>query len=424
MLNLKYVRENIELVKQNLVKRHSVVDLSEFESLEVLRRELILKFDELRHSQKEANLKIKNAKKSGDDPATIIAEMKNVSQEIKSVDSEQKEVEEKLLRMLMGLPNMLDDSVPVGKDESDNQVVRTVGDIPKYDFAPKDHLDIGEGLGILDTRTAAKISGARFALLIDAGAKLERALINFFLNVHTSRGYTEVLPPFLVNSDSMTGTGQLPKFAEDLFKIQDHDLWLIPTAEVPVTNIHRDHIFDEDELPVQYCAFTPCFRAEAGSYGKDTRGIIRQHQFNKVELVKFTHPDKSWEEHESLTADAENILQMLNLPYRVVNLCSGDVGFSAAKCYDLEVYLPSFGGYREISSCSNFLDFQARRAKIRYRSKNGKGNQLVHTLNGSGLAVGRTLVAILENYQQNDGSLIIPEVLRHFMGGLEIIEPK
>lgn len=424
MLDLKFVRENLEEVKKNLEKRHSVVNLSEFERLESLRRNLILQYDELRHSQKDANQKIKDAKKIGEDPGVIIANMKKVSQDIKSIESEQKEVESQLQEMLMELPNILDDSVPVGKDESDNEVIRNVGDIPKFDFEPKDHLDVGERLGILDTKIAAKISGARFALLIDAGAKLERALINFFLSVHSSNGYTEVLPPFMVNSASMTGTGQLPKFAEELFRIQDHDLWLIPTAEVPVTNIHREHIFDEEELPVQYCAFTPCFRAEAGSYGKDTRGIIRQHQFNKVELVKFTHPEESWKEHESLTADAENLLKMLKLPYRVVNLCSGDVGFSAAKCYDLEVFLPSFGGYREISSCSNFLDFQARRAKIRFRSKTGKGNRLVHTINGSGLAVGRTIVAILENYQQEDGSVIIPKVLRNFMGGLEKIEKK
>ena len=424
MLDPKLVRDNLDAVKENIAKRNQSIDLTDFEKLDARRRELIIEGDSLRHQRNQANEEIKNAKKDKRDPGTIIARMKEVTGRVKVMENEVREIEQKLDELLLGLPNMLDASVPQGASDQDNEVVRVVGEPLAYDFEPKDHVDIGEALGILDMKTAAKIAGARFALLIGQGARLERALINFFLDVHTrEHGYCEVLPPFMVNSDSMTGTGQLPKFAADLFRVNGHDLWLIPTAEVPVTNIHRNEILDESQLPIKYCAFTPCFRAEAGSYGKDTRGIIRQHQFNKVELVKLTHPDASWEEHEALTADAEKILQKLELPYRVVNLCSADVGFSAAKCYDIEVYLPSFGGYREISSCSNFLDFQARRAKIRFRTQGAKGTRFVHTINGSGLAVGRTLVALLENFQQADGSVVIPPVLRPYMGGTQMIEP-
>ncbi len=422
MLDLKFVRENIDLVKRNLELRRAKVDMSEFENMINARRELIIKGDALRHEQKQANEKIKNAKKAGDDVSPLINEMKRVSLEIKAIDPEMKDIEEKLSSLLMGMPNMLDSSVPKGNSEEDNQVIRIVGEPKSLDFKAKDHLDVGQALGIIDINRAAKIAGARFSLLKGKGAKLERALINFFLDENEKAGYTEVLPPVLVNTESMIGTGQLPKFEQDLFKIKDYDFWLIPTAEVPVTNIFRDEILDEESLPISFCAYTPCFRSEAGSYGKDTRGIIRQHQFNKVELVKFTHPDKSHEEHEALTRDAEILLQKLDLPYRVVNLCSADVGFSATKCYDLEVYLPSFGGYREISSCSNLLDFQARRAKIRFRSKGKKGTTFVHTLNGSALAIGRAMVAILENHQQEDGSVIIPDVLRPYMNGLEKIE--
>jgi seryl-tRNA synthetase len=314
------------------------------------------------------------------------------------------------------------ESVPVGKDESDNQIIREWGKIPKMSFEPLPHWEIGERLGILDFKRAAKLAGSRFALYKGAGARLERALINFMLDIHTKEhGYIEVLPPFMVNSLTMTGTGQLPKFKEDLFKLEDRDLYLIPTAEVPVTNIHREEILNEDELPKYYVSYTPCFRSEAGSYGKDVRGLIRQHQFNKVELVKVTKPEDSWEELERLTRDAEEILRRLGLPYRVVSLCTGDLGFSSAKTYDSEVWLPGQGVYREISSCSNCTDFQARRARIRFRRKGKKSAELVHTLNGSGLAVGRTLVAILENYQQNDGSVLIPEALRPYMDGMKYI---
>jgi seryl-tRNA synthetase len=324
----------------------------------------------------------------------------------------------------MVIPNVPHESVAIGEDEKDNPVVRVWGEIPKFDFDPLPHWEIGEALGILDFARASKIAGARFALYRGAGALLERALINFMLDIHTrEHGYTEVLPPFMVNSACMTGTGQLPKFKADLFKIEDWDYYLIPTAEVPVTNIHREEIIREEELPINYVSYTPCFRSEAGSYGKDTRGLIRQHQFNKVELVKFSRPENSYEELERLTNDAEDILRRLGLPYRVVSLCTGDLGFSAAKTYDLEVWLPGQDLYREISSCSNFSDFQARRAGIRFKKKGAAGTQLVHTLNGSGLAVGRTLVAILENYQAKDGCIVIPEVLRHYMGGMASIQP-
>jgi seryl-tRNA synthetase len=330
--------------------------------------------------------------------------------------------EERLQSILMGIPNVPHSSVPVGKDENDNPVIKTHGDRTSFDFEPQAHWDIGERLGILDLGRAAQITGARFPLLVGDGALLERALINFMLNTHTvAHGYTEVLPPFIVNRQTMTHTGQLPKFEADLFKLENWDYFLIPTAEVPVTNIHQNEILEEDQLPIRYTAFTPCFRSEAGSYGKDTRGLIRQHQFNKVELVKFTAPETSYDELETLLDNAETILRELELPYRVITLCTGDLGFSAAKTYDIEVWMPSQGVYREISSCSNFEDFQARRANIRFRRKGQKGTQLVHTLNGSGLAVGRTLAAILENCQQPDGSVIVPRALRPLMGGKDRI---
>jgi len=424
MLDLKFIRSNLDLIKDMLKNRGYDTDLSVFETADQKRRELLPALEALRHRRNKVSEEIAAMKKRGEDAGGVIAEMKTVSSEIKERETELSTVEEQLAPIIMIIPNVPDGTVPVGKDENDNPVVRTWGDIRKMDFDPLPHWEIGERLGILDFARASKIAGARFALYLGEGARLERALINFMLDVHTKEhGYTEVLPPFMVNSASMTGTGQLPKFEEDLFKIENWDFYLIPTAEVPVTNIHREEILQEDDLPVYYVAYTPCFRSEAGSYGKDTRGLIRQHQFNKVELVKFTRPEESYDELEKLTNNAEEILERLELPYRKVCLCTGDLGFSAAKTYDLEVWLPGQDLYREISSCSNFADFQARRAGVRFKKKGAGGTQLVHTLNGSGLAVGRTLVGVLENYQQKDGSVVIPEVLRPYMGGLEVITP-
>jgi seryl-tRNA synthetase len=355
----------------------------------------------------------------------LISESKKVSQEMKELDAIVQEKEKALQDFLLMVPNLPHESVPKGTDSSENAEVRRWGEIPKFGFEPKPHWDLGEELGILDFKCGAKIAGARFTLYWDLGAKLERALINFMLDLHTrEHGYREVLPPFMVNRVTMTGTGQLPKFEEELFKIEGLDYFLIPTAEVPVTNIHQDEVLEEDTLPRYYTAYTPCFRKEAGSYGKDTRGLIRQHQFNKVELVKFSKPESSYEELEKLLLNAEEVLKRLKLPYRVVNLCTGDLGFSASKTYDIEVWLPGQNTFKEISSCSNFEDFQARRAKIRYRVSGKAKTEYVHTLNGSGLAVGRTLVAILENYQQADGSVVIPEVLRSYLYGVERIEKK
>ena len=425
MLDIKFVRNNPEIIKETLLRRnYSNINTSRLFSLEGQRREILTRLEELRHQRNEVSKEIALLKKNGQDASSPIAKMKEVSSEIKRMDKDLSDILKEFNELMMLLPNIPHESVPTGKDEKDNTVVRIMGDIPRMDFEPLPHWELGERLGILDFSRAAKISGARFAVYTGAGARLERALINFMLDIHTKEhGYKEVLPPFLVNTESMTATGQLPKFKDDLFKIEGWDLYLIPTAEVPVTNIHREEILNEDELPVSYVAYTPCFRSEAGSYGKDTRGLIRQHQFNKVELVKFSHPDNSWEELERLTNDAEDILLRLNLPYRVVTLCTGDLGFSSAKTYDLEVWLPGQNLYREISSCSNFLDFQARRANIRFRKNGVKGTALVHTLNGSGLAVGRTVVAIMENYQQSDGSIMVPEPLRPYMGGTDIIHP-
>jgi seryl-tRNA synthetase len=398
------------------------LDISRFEALDQERRQKLAVLEELRHRRNRVSDEIAAMKQRGEDASSVIFEMKEVSSQIKEKEKELPQLSEELDQLSMIIPNMPHESVAVGKDEKDNPMVRTWGEIRETDFGPLPHWEIGEKLGILDFASAAKIAGARFALYRGLGAKLERALINFMLDIHTAEhGYTEVLPPFMVNSASMTGTGQLPKFEEDLFKIEGWDLYLIPTAEVPVTNIHREEILSDEQLPVYYVAYTPCFRSEAGSYGKDTRGLIRQHQFNKVELVKFTRPEDSYEELEKLTSDAEEILRRLELPYRVVSLCTGDLGFSAAKTYDLEVWLPGQGLYREISSCSNFTDFQARRAGIRFKRKGGKGTELVHTLNGSGLAVGRTVVAILENYQQADGSVAIPDALKPYLGGIDSI---
>ena len=422
MLDLKFVRSNPDRIKGMIGDRGYDLDVSRFEALDQERRKRLTSLDELRHRRNQVSEEIAAMKKRGEDASEIIAQMKDVSSRIKEKEKELSRFLEELDQLLMIMPNIPHDSVPVGKDENDNPVVRTWGEIPERDFEALPHWEIGERLGILDFTTAARIAAARFALYRGMGARLERALISFMLDVHTKEhGYTEVLPPFMVNSTAMTGTGQLPKFKDDLFKIEEWDLYLVPTAEVPVTNIHREEILAEKDLPLYYVAYTPCFRSEAGSYGKDTRGLIRQHQFNKVELVKFALPEDSYEELERLTRNAEEILRRLELPYRVVTLCTGDLGFSAAKTYDLEVWLPGQNLYREISSCSNFADFQARRAEIRFKRQGGKGTELVHTLNGSGLAVGRTLVAILENYLQPDGTVAIPEALRPYIPEVESI---
>jgi seryl-tRNA synthetase len=424
MLDLRFIRANLDAVKQMLKNRRNDLDISVFESIDRRRREILPVLESLRHRRNKVSEEIAQMKKKREDASGLIGEMKKVSVEIKEMEAALSQVDEDLKPFLMVIPNIPHASVPVGDASEDNPVVRSWGAIPEMDFDVLPHWDIGERLGILDFATASKLAGSRFALYRGAGALLERSLISFMLDIHTrEHGYTEVLPPFMVNSASMTGTGQLPKFKEDLFKIEGWDLFLIPTAEVPVTNIHRDEVLAEESLPICYVSYTPCFRSEAGSYGKDTRGLIRQHQFNKVELVKFCKPEDSYQELEKLTQNAEMILQRLELPYRVVSLCTGDLGFASAKTYDLEVWLPGQELYREISSCSNFEDFQARRAVIRFKRKGAGGTELVHTLNGSGLAVGRTLVAVLENYQQKDGTVLIPRVLQSYMGGIEFIKP-
>lgn len=421
MLDMKYIRDHLDEVEKRLATRGGELSLAGLRALDERRRTLLAESEGLKALKNSTSEEIAKVKDKSQVKERIAA-MKEVSQRIKALDDELKVVEEEFSSLLMDLPNLPHPSTPIGRSEADNVVVRTWGTLPSFQFEPKAHWDIGEALGILDFERAAKITGARFVLYKGAGARLERALVNFMLDLHTGEhGYTEVLPPFMVNRASMTATGQLPKFEEDLFRIADPDFLLIPTAEVPVTNIHRDEILKKSDLPICYTAYTPCFRREAGSYGKDTRGLIRQHQFNKVELVKFTHPGCSDAELEKLTLNAEKVLQLLELPYRVMALCSGDIGFSACKTYDLEVWLPGQNGYREISSCSSFGDFQARRAGIRFREDEKSKPEFVHTLNGSGLAVGRTVVAILENCQQADGSVLIPKVLRPYMGGLECI---
>jgi seryl-tRNA synthetase len=418
VLDVKYLRENIDKVSERLSLRGEKVDLSHFLEIEENRRSLLVKGESLKSERNKVNDEIARLKKEKGDTIALITRMKGVSDEIKQIDARISEISEELDRIVSVIPNIPHETVPAGTSDKDNVVVREWGEKPAFDFVPLEHADLGEKLGILDFTGGAKLAGARFCLSIGAGALIERALINFMLDLHTTEhGYTEVLPPFMVNSKTMTGTGQLPKFAADLFKVAETDYWLIPTAEVPVTNIYQDEIIDEEELPISRCAYTPCFRKEAGSYGKDTRGLIRQHQFNKVEMVKFTRPEESYGELERLTDNAEEVLRRLGLPYRVVVLCTGDLGFSSAKTYDIEVWLPGQNAYREISSCSNFEDFQARRANIKYREKGKKGIRLVHTLNGSGLAVGRTVVAILENYQRADGSIEIPKALRPYMNG-------
>ncbi len=423
MLDIRFIRENSELVKQKLEARGSDIDLSVFLSMDEKRREVLQKIEVLRAERNRASdeiAKLKKEKKEVD--PSVFASMKELSSQVKALDEELKSVEQETNDFLLTMPNMPLDSVPVGRTEEDNEIVRSWGEAPELSFQPKEHWELGEKLGILDFDRASKIAGSRFSLYKGAGARLERALINFMLDLHTEdHNYTEILPPFIANRTTMTGTGQLPKFEEDLFKLDGLDYFLIPTAEVPLTNIFQREILNEEDLPVYFAAHTPCFRKEAGSYGKDTKGLIRQHQFNKVELVKFSTPETSDDELESLLVNAEEVLKRLGIHYRVVNLCTGDIGFSAARTYDIEVWLPGQGVYREISSCSNFGDFQARRAGIRFRRKGDKKSEFVHTLNGSGLAVGRTVVAVLENFQQADGSVMIPEVLQPYMGGLKKI---
>ncbi len=417
MLELRFIRENLDLVKEKTVRRGMTTEkLDEFATIDQQRLNLLGEVEQLKARRNSVSREIAELKKGGaSDQSTaepLISEMREVSNRIKIMDTELSEIQAGLQEIVMAIPNLCHDSVPVGQDDSDNIQVRTWGEKPSFSFTPKTHWELGEDLKILDFERAAKLAGARFALLSGFASRMERALTNFMLDLHTQKhGYTEILPPFLVNSASMTATGQLPKFEEDLFRIKGWDLYLIPTAEVPVTNIFRDETLDEGDLPIKFTAYTPCFRSEAGSHGRDTRGLIRQHQFDKVELVKFTRPEDSVEELETLLADAEEVLQLLGLHYRVVTLCSGDLGFSATKTYDIEVWLPGQETYREISSCSNFLDFQARRGGIRYRPKGEKKSRLVHTLNGSGLAVGRTLLAVMENYQQADGTIAVPDVL-------------
>jgi len=414
MHDLAFFRANFDQIVQRLATRGTPLNLDQFRELDALRRAVITESEQLKKTRNDETAKIGKLKKEGADTAELQQQVRAMGDRISELDEQQKTVDEEFRQLLAGIPNIPHESVPVGKSSDDNVEVRRVGEPPKFDFEPKAHWDLGPELGILDLERATKLTGARFALYWGMGAKLERALINFMLDVHTRHhGYTEVLPPFMVNSASLYGTGQLPKFADDLFKIEKHDFWLIPTAEVPVTNIFRDETIEADTLPLSLCAYTPCFRSEAGSYGRDVRGIIRQHQFQKVELVKFTRPEQSYDQLEKLTADAEDILRRLGLPFRTVVLCTGDMGFGSTKTYDIEVWLPGQNAYKEISSCSNYEAFQARRAGIRFRS--GKKSEYVNTLNGSGLAVGRTWVAIVENCQQKDGSVVVPEALRPYL---------
>jgi seryl-tRNA synthetase len=417
MLDIKFVRNNPQVVAEALAGRDAKVSLKEFLELDEQRRENLFVVEQMKNRRNVVSEEIGRLKKAGKTPGDMISEMRELSHQIKDKDETIKKLEAKLQDLLLNLPNIPHDSVPVGVSEADNPVVRTWGQPREFNFAPKPHWDLGESLGIIDFERGGKVTGARFSFYKGCGARLERAVINFMLDLHANKhGYTEIFPPFIVNRESMTGTGQLPKFEEDMFKLEGTDYYLIPTAEVPVTNLHRSEILDGASLPLYYCAYSACFRAEAGAAGRDTRGLIRQHQFNKVELVKFCRPVDAYQELEKLTSDAEKVLQLMELPYRVVVLCTGDLGFSAAKTYDIEVWLPSYNGYKEISSCSNFGDFQARRADIRYRNDRGKV-ELVHTLNGSGLAVGRTVAAILETYQEADGTVTVPEVLRPYLGG-------
>ncbi|MBQ2860339.1 MAG: serine--tRNA ligase [Peptococcaceae bacterium] len=420
MLDIKFVRSNPEDVVAGMKKRGMDLDLAPFLALDEKRRALLTEVEQLKNTRNTVSKEIGKMKKAGENADALVAEMSKVGEDIKALDQQVSEIDAQMNDIILSIPNIPHESLPEGGEEN-YRVERTWGEPRKFEGEPLAHWDIGTGLGILDFERAGKVTGARFTFYKGLGARLERAVISLFLDIHTEKhGYVELIPPYMANSASMTGTGQLPKFAEDMFKLEGTDYYLIPTAEVPVTNYYREEILKVKDLPIKHCAFSPCFRAEAGSAGRDTRGIIRQHQFHKVEMVKFAHPDHSFEELESLTQDAEDVLQALNLPYRVITLPTGDIGFSSCKTYDVEVWLPSYNAYKEISSCSNFGDFQARRANIRFRDEEGKV-RFVHTLNGSGLAVGRTVAAILENYQQPDGSVVIPEALRPYMGGVEVI---
>ena len=424
MLDIKYLRQNIEFVRQKMDERGQKIDFDRFIELDAKRRDILQAVETLRNERNSVSKEIGELKKKKADASALIEKMGNVSAKIKEYDESLRVTEEELNAFVMIVPNIQHESVPQGHGSEDNLVVRSWGEKPAFGFEPKQHFELGESLNILDFARGAKITGARFTVYRGAGAAMERALVSFMLDLHVEKhGYTEVLTPFMVNAESMTGTGQLPKFKEDLFKIEGMEYYLIPTAEVPVTNIYREEILEEDKLPIYLVAYSPCFRSEAGSYGKDTRGLIRQHQFNKVEMVKFSKPETSYDELEKLTANAEEVLKKLGIAYRTVCLCTADLGFSSAKTYDVEAWMPGQNTYREISSCSNFEDFQARRASIRFRRADSGKVDFVHTLNGSGLAVGRTVVAILENYQQADGSVIIPEALRPYMRGLERITP-
>jgi seryl-tRNA synthetase len=424
MLDIKYLRQNIEFVRQKMDERGQKIDFDRFIELDAKRRDILQAVETLRNERNSVSKEIGELKKKKADASALIEKMGNVSVKIKEYDESLRLTEEELNAFVMIVPNIQHESVPQGHGSDDNKVVHTWGEKPVFSFEPKQHFELGESLNILDFTRGAKITGARFTVYRGAGAAMERALVSFMLDLHVEKhGYTEVLTPFMVNAESMTGTGQLPKFKEDLFKIEGMEYYLIPTAEVPVTNIYREEILEEDKLPIYLVAYSPCFRSEAGSYGKDTRGLIRQHQFNKVEMVKFSKPETSYDELEKLTANAEEVLEKLGIAYRTVCLCTADLGFSSAKTYDVEAWMPGQNTYREISSCSNFEDFQARRASIRFRRTDSGKVDFVHTLNGSGLAVGRTVVAILENYQQADGSVIIPEALRPYMRGLERIIP-
>lgn len=423
MFNIKLLRENFEEVKAKLQHRgEDLSDLEKFGELDQKRRTLIVETEQLKKKRKDVSAQIAVLKKENKDAEDLVVEMREVGDQIKELDEELRVIEEELNALLLSIPNLPHETVPIGDTEDDNVEIRKWGELPQFDFEPKPHWDVATELGIIDFERAAKVTGSRFVFYKGLGAKLERALMSFMLDLHTEQhGYTEMLPPYLVNRASLTGTGQLPKFEEDVFLVEKKDYFLIPTAEVPVTNYYRDEILSAKDLPAKFAAYSACFRSEAGSAGRDTRGLIRQHQFNKVELVKFVKPEDSYDELEKLTNDAEKVLQLLGLPYRVVAICTGDLGFTAAKKYDLEVWLPSYNTYREISSCSNFEDFQARRANIRFRREPKAKPEFVHTLNGSGLAIGRTVAAILENYQQKDGKVRIPEALRPYMGGKEYI---
>jgi len=423
MLDLKFMQKQPDIIRKALDARGVDVDFDQFLALDAKRKEIVQQVEDLRHERNQASQEVANLKKTGQDAGNQISHLSKVGEQIKKLDAQRKDIEQEMDVLRLSIPNIPHPDVPVGTTDEDNVEVKSWGTPPVFDIQPKAHWDLGPELGGLDFERAAKITGSRFALAWGWAARLERALISFMLDIQTTEhGYLEVLPPFIVNEQSMLGTGQLPKFKEDLFKLEDWPYYLIPTAEVPMTNIHRDEILSKNQLPLGYTAYTPCFRSEAGSYGKDTKGLIRQHQFNKVELVRFVHPETSYEQLEILLGHAETILQRLNLAYRVVTLCTGDLGFSAAKTYDIEVWLPGQNTYREISSCSNFEDFQARRANIRFQSTKGKKKDFVHTLNGSGLAVGRTLVALIENCQQADGSIRIPDALVPYMGGETCIQ--